>query len=184
MKKLICIFLSVFLTGCATKRKSVEIEKQKESAEVFLNESKTDKIHTQKVIESSEISMIDFSDFLSRLKIDYSGDNDDVFKFKINKTDTGWEAISEGKGTVSLIQEENQSKSVTDTTKSESIDSLSVSYLINQVDYSSAEESAQKTKEIHKKSNGIQAGGYITLALLSVVVLFLAFLVWRLKLFR
>lgn len=184
MKKLICIFLSVFLTGCATKRKSVEIEKQKESAEVFLNESKTDKIHTQKVIESSEISMIDFSDFLSRLKIDYSGDNDDVFKFKINKTDTGWEAISEGKGTVSLIQEENQSKSVsksvTDTTKSESIDSLSVSYLI----YSSAEESAQKTKEIDKKSTGLQTGGYTTLALLSVVVLFLAFLAWRLKLFR
>lgn len=184
MRKIIYIVFFCFFVSCVSKKKAVERIKQKESAEVFLNETKTHEEHTQTVSESSETSIFDFTDFLSRLQIDYSGDNDDVFKFKINKTDTGWEAISEGKGTVSLIQEENQSKSFTDTTRTESSDSLRASYVINELDYSSAEESIVKTKEINKKSTGLQAGGYMTIALMSVAILFIIFLAWRMKLFR
>lgn len=180
----VLIIISFLLLSCATKHKTIVDQKNQEEAterkEEVIEDSRSVISHN----ESSGITAYEFSELVGKWSIDYDGEMSDGFRFFFNKTDTGWETGAEGKGTATISQEETKTNFQLKTEWQERFDSLITAYQNHFAIYESRLESLEKEKTTTKKTTGLQAGTYLTIGIVLVIVMVLSFLAWRLKLFR
>ncbi len=180
------VIISLFiLCGCATKKKAIEVRKTE--VETFEQHSEIDSSATNLQIQSNfkgfEVS--ELSEIADLFKWTFTGENEnDEFKLKVDKTEKGFEITAKGKGFATA--EVNSSHSITQTVAGVELKIDSVTSSIN-THQSLAEQRVkefEKEKNINKESKGIQFGGYITIIIVSVAILLLLFIMWRMKLFR
>lgn len=181
---LFIVWCALCFFGCATKQKAVDKTKA-ETTEI--SHTKTDETSVAEIKTTSEISGLtayDFSQLISKWSLDYDGEMNDGFRFYFTQTDTGWEAGAEGKGKATAQSESNYIETRSETNWEESFDSLALISQSKFTQYESRIKTLEQSKTIEKKSTGFQAGTYITIGVGIIVLLFLLFLGWRMKLFR
>lgn len=170
--------------GCATKQKAVDKAKIETVETSHIETKETAAADFKTTSETSGLTAYDFSQLISKWKLDYDGEMNDGFRFYLSQTDTGWEAGAEGKGKATAWSESNYTEVRTETNWKESFDSLALISKSKLTEYESRIKSLEQSKVIEKKSTGFQAGTYITIGVGIIVLLFLLFLGWRMKLFR
>lgn len=175
------LIILLLLSGCASKKKAVDIAKQQQEQGEQLDERNEANAVVSTTAESSGITAYDFSQLVGKWSLDYDGQMGDGFRFYFNETETGWEAGAEGKGKANANREETQTNSRIEVSWQERFDSLTAASEAKFREYESRIKSIEKTKEIDKKSTGLTVGGYILAAINAIAVILLCWFGWRLR---
>lgn len=177
------LIILLLLSGCASKKKAVDIAKQQQEQREQLDERNESNAVVSTTAESNGITAYDFSQLVGEWSLDYDGQMGDGFRFYFNETATGWEAGAEGKGKAIANREETQTNSRIEVSWQERFDSLTAASEAKFREYESRIKSIEKTKEIDKKGIGVPTGIYIVVVLFGLFWLILAVFKKHLKLF-
>lgn len=169
--------------GCAAKQKAVDKAKSEtsETARIETNESAAAEIKA--AAESSGLTAYDFSELISKWRLDYDGEINDGFRFYLNQTDTGWEAGAEGKGKATAQTKSAHTEARTEIIWKEKFDSLALISQSKLGEYESRIKQLEQSKSVEKKSTGFQAGTYIIVAIALLALILLYWLGWKIRAF-
>ena len=184
MRAAIIISLFIFC-GCATKKKAIEVRKTE--IETFERHSENDSSATNLQIQSNfkKFEVSELSEIADLLNWTFTGENEnDEFNLKVDKTEKGFEITAKGKGSATAEVNSNHSTTQQESSVERRIDSVTNSVNTHQSVAQQRVKEFEKEKNINKESKGIQFGGYITIIIVSVTILLLLFIMWRMKLFR
>lgn len=184
MVRIIYILLLSLLLSCATKHKTIDSVAREEH---FRANTDSISAYVGGLNVQSEFSGFEVKDFaqaLSFLNWNYSGGNADNFTVAIRQTADGYEASMFGFGSAeggNTISQSLESQLLQLQSKYDSLE-----YKLSEVrtNIESIEILKERIKASEKKSTGFQAGFYITAGIAVIVMFFLLFLGWRMKLFR
>ncbi|MFA7448827.1 MAG: hypothetical protein WCY77_10345 [Weeksellaceae bacterium] len=180
MKQFILLILFV-LFSCTTKKKAVEITKSQALQTERLESSSSGSSSVSTNVETSALSAYDFAEMMGKWSIDYNGEMNDSFRFYVNQTENGWEAGADGKGSAAASTETREVKERLEVNYKEKFDSLRSYTDARFVEYETRIETLEKTKTNEKNAFGFQAGFYIFLTVLGVVLILLFWLGWRFR---
>lgn len=177
------IFILLIFSGCAAKKKTVDIAKQQHEQTEHTEERHSSDAAISSTAESNGITAYDFSQLVGKWSLDYDGEAGDGFRFYLNQTENGWEAGAEGKGKATASREETNLQTRHEVSWQERFDSLSKISETNFEEYENRIKSLEKNKSIDKKTIGMPAGVYITAAFFCCIMVLLWLFKKRLKRF-
>lgn len=166
--------------GCVAKKKAIEVSKAEISQKGVERSEAESKISTSTSSEGSEFSAYDFSKFIKKYDLNYDGQNGDGFRFYMNKTENGFEAGAEGKGSANAHGETEQITEQLEKQWQAQFDSLQSNYAKEYAEYANKVTQNAKNKENDKGGIVYQTGVYILAGICLVLLVLLLWLGWRL----
>lgn len=181
-RQIILSFIVLLLFGCTTKKKAVDISKQKTAVTEQLQSEETSKSDVQETAQSSSLTAYDFRQFFGDWEMAFNGQQaGDGLRLYMKQTESGFEAGAEGIGTATASGIINQENSETKTDWKAEYTALASQMNSKFVDYEARLEKLEKEKNIDKQSTGLQAGAYIVGALLLFIIFCCFWLGWQLR---
>ena len=178
------IVLCLFLFGCVAKKKAVDVQK----TEIATFEDQSEDNSTQVnlgVRESFQgFETAEFAQLSSLFNFKFDGENEeDEFRLKIDRTDSGIELTAKGKGTALAETSSKFGVSKIETEFTAKYDSLINAFESHKKITESKIKQFEKSKEIDKKGIGVPTGIYIVAVVLGLIWILLMVFKKHLKLF-
>lgn len=174
----------MLLVGCATKKKSVDVQKAETTIFEDQGEEKSTLVNlgvrkSFNGFETSEITQLS-----SLFSFQFTGENeDDELKLKIDKTESGIELTAKGKGTALAERSSKFELSKIETEFTAKYDSLINAFESHKKITESKIKQFEKAKAVDKKGLGVPTGIYIVAVVLGLIWILLMVFKKHLKLF-
>lgn len=167
--------------GCATKRKTKEVERVKVVTE---NQVKNDSAvsATFKINRNqSDLTINSFESVLKALNVQYDGEQGNDLKVVLNHTQNGTELNVSGKGKANYNQATESTQYLSRRDVTMIFDSI-IDARVNQMKSERSEMLVDTLKkESEKETTGLQFGAYVGIVLVVCFVVLLLWLGWQYK---